>query len=213
MTPPDELRFASLFVYPSNPGDAAAREAKAFALRVKTAQADAVERAVALVKEHWNAGRFRDFLGSARVLVPVPGHAPRRAPDWIFPTKALCDRLVAEGLGRSVCPLVARATKVPKSAWVSPSERPTPEMHSASMSVGELPLDIGREITIVDDVVTRGATFLGVARVLRTAINGLEPRAFAFFRVESQSHYVGVDVDAVENGQIDIGPAGPRRRP
>lgn len=140
-----------------------------------------------------------EYLGSHVTLVPVPGHALRR-DDALWPALELCRALVAAGYGHSVEPLLERSRAVPKSALIrSAADRPSPTEHLESLHVTERLLD-AETLTLVDDVVTRGSTFLGCAMALRSAYPAVDVRAFAFLR---QRRTVD-DQHAPHEGEISV---------
>lgn len=122
-----------------------------------------------------------EYLGAGVVLVPVPRSAPRRG-DALWPALELCGALRDVGFGGSVQRLVERVRAVPKSSLIPrAADRPSPAEHAASLrAVGLMPH--AASVTLVDDVVTRGATLLGCAAVVRAACPGATVRAFAFLR-------------------------------
>jgi predicted amidophosphoribosyltransferase len=126
---------------------------------------------------------FADFLGPEVTLVPVPKSAPlpsaRGGPVLWVPSR-ICEALVAEGLGGAVVTCVERVTAVPKSAFAARGERPSIDRHIESMRARlELPTN---RITLIDDVVTKGATLFAAARVIANAFPEIEVRAFALIR-------------------------------
>ena len=139
------------------------------------------------------------YLGQHVTLVPVPGHALCR-DDALWPALELCHALVAVGYGHSVAPLLERCRTVPKSTLISSAaNRPSPTAHMESLRVIGSPIETGT-LTLVDDVVTRGSTFLGCAMALRRAYPAVDVRAFAFLR-----HQRSVDDQhAPHEGEISV---------
>ena len=104
---------------------------------------------------------------------------------WV--ARDICAALYKQGLGGDPMPLIVRTVAVPKSAFASPGERPDPRVHVDSLSVDrehveKFGLLTPTKFTLVDDVITRGATLIGAATVLRAAFPGAEVRAFALLR-------------------------------
>jgi len=125
------------------------------------------------------------ILRKDSVLVPIPRHAPF-APGteaktlWV--AREICGTLVRAGLAARVLPCLRRDTAVTKSAGAD--HRPPPETHRRSFRVtreiGESP----ERIVLVDDVVTRGSTFMGAAWALDAAFPGAQIDAFALVRTK-----------------------------
>jgi hypothetical protein len=206
------LRFASLLVYsPSGASQASVDSQKAMR-ELKNCRPALLARIVLRLKQQFEAGRLRDFLGPDVVLVPAPRRVPPKlkVPSW--PAKDLCDRLVTEGLGASVELLLTRHKAVPKSALQRKGvDRPGPDAHAESIRATPLLLAPSR-ITIVDDVVTRGSTLLGCAWVLCGALPKAQVRGLAAVRTMS-----GVEIeqmlDVVEGGRIFVRGGQPHREP
>jgi hypothetical protein len=129
------------------------------------------------------------FLGAAlnpkALLVPVPGHSPISHPSAVWPAARLCSELSTKGLGFGSEKLLERVELVPKSATANPGERPMPEDHYQSVAVKQIPLGTFQSITLVDDVVTRGATLIGIAEKVEESFPGVPVRAFALVRTVS----------------------------
>lgn len=159
---------------------------------------------------------FADFFGPTVALVPVPGHAPLKlsAKDLVLPTSELVAALVREGLGRPRTWL-RRDEKVRKSAWAGHGNRPTEQDHYRTISVHEWPvlgLDETRRITVVDDVITTGATLHACARLLATAYPRASILAFALVRTRSDLEQVEAPVELVSDGTITLESSGQTRR-
>jgi len=84
-------------------------------------------------------------------------------------------------LGGRVAPLLERTEPIPKAATSLSSERPTPLRNCQTLKV-KRELELPGEITLVDDVVTAGATLLGSANRLLEAYPGVPVRGFAAAR-------------------------------
>ena len=95
--------------------------------------------------------------------------------------RRICEALQAEGLGRAVLPCLERVVAVQKSAQAPTGGRPKPQQHRDSLRVVPT-LDQPATIVLVDDVVTKGATFLAGAALLRAAFPQAQVSCFALFR-------------------------------
>ena len=112
-------------------------------------------------------GLFRDFFSDAAILVPVPGSSLTR-PYTLWVAKLLSDALVRRRLGSGLCACLSRRVSVPKSSFGKPQDRPTPARHCETMAVANMVTE-PTDILLIDDVVTKGATFLGAAcRITQT---------------------------------------------
>jgi len=141
-----------------------------------------------------------DFFADQPVLVPAPRSSPVK-PDSLYPTRLICDQLVAHGLGLETRTLLERIKAVPKAAFSRPEDRPTLQVHYDSLRVTEL-LE-PRSIVLVDDVVTKGTMLLASATRLQEAMPRTRIRVFALIRTMSHT-----EVERIE--EICIGKIEPR---
>ena len=113
--------------------------------------------------------------------------------------------LVDRGLAGNSQPLIERTHPVRKSAYAAPGERPTAQEHFETFTVDDATA-VPRRVLLVDDVVTRGATFLGAASRIREGFPETEIRAFALVRTESYGELTAIQ-DPRE-GHIELLPSG-----
>jgi hypoxanthine phosphoribosyltransferase len=85
------------------------------------------------------------------------------------------------GLGGAVFPCLERIAAVAKSAYARPGERPSPRDHLRSMALEPSVVTHSR-ITVVDDFVTKGASLLAAASLVKAAFPEAEVMAFALIR-------------------------------
>ena len=88
---------------------------------------------------------------------------------------------------------LARTRPVPHASSAAPGQRPNPRDHYASITVRALrPRAYPNRMTLVDDVITRGASFVGMVPRLQEAFPDATVRCFALVRTISTG-----DVDAI----------------
>ena len=212
---PSEAAFGSFFVYSPRPvageGPAGANSRRlVLSLKKEARQAAVRWKLAAFVRDNLD-DRIRDqFLGSETTLVPMPGHAPLRFKASSWPARELCEELVGVGLGGQWLPLLERVSRVNKAAFSPPDQRPTTSDHLASFRATPQ-LGVGESITVLDDVITRGATILAAVQTLRVAFPGARVRGFALVRTMSDQGLTSV-VDPVEGIVRAVG-NGTERRP
>ncbi len=119
-------------------------------------------------------------LGSDVSLIPVPRSAPLVA-GGLWPAGTLCEALVAVGLGAEVLPILTRTKSVQKSAFAAPGGRPTPRAHYETIAA-EPCVPAGTRVVVVDDFVTKGATFLASSWRVHEIMPAVEISAFAMVR-------------------------------
>ena len=149
---------------------------------------------------------FPTYFGSDVVLVPAPGHAPRaRGGKPRSTTVELVRSMEAEGLGIRR-EWLRRRQKVPKSAW-SRGDRPTEERHHTTIALSVPPIlgfDAVDRITVVDDVITSGATLHACVRRMEEAFPSARIAAFAVVRTISGATQLPKAFDPVPDGQGHI---------
>ncbi len=154
---------------------------------------------------------FSGFFSKETILVPVPSSCLAK-PNTLWVPKILAVALVKEGLGGSVVQCLAREEPIiPKSSMRSADQRPTAYEQYRTMGVTSM-LTEPKEILLVDDVVTRGATFLGAASRLAEACPHAHIRAFAAMRTVSNVSEFHNIVDP-RKGNITQATHGTRRDP
>ena len=166
------------------------------------------------LRERLERGQFSAFFGSDVLLVPAPGHAPRRDSNQQAATLEMVKAMARQGLG-SVEMLLRRESKVVKAAWAPRGERPTTADHYGTIAVVGAShglLGLHRRITVVDDVVTSGSTLFACVRRLRECFPSVAVDAFAAVRTLSDALQIAEITDPVENGSITLQPSGGTRR-
>lgn len=122
----------------------------------------------------------RALVATSDLLVPVPLH-PRRLRERGFNQAALLARELARRAGQRVCDdaLVRRCDTAPQAGLSAAARRRNVR---EAFAVRRRALVDGRVVTLVDDVMTTGATAFACARVLREA-GATEVRMLSLARV------------------------------
>jgi hypothetical protein len=184
-----ELRFGSFLVYSPRGTSELSQRSRRICHRIKTdgvlgqPPVRIIEYTVARLREAIANDEVADLLAPDVMLVPCPRSAPfppgQRPALWI-PLR-ICEALRAAGFGSQLLPCLERIEAVQKSAFAGPGERPSVSQHIATMRVTET-LDRPARITLIDDVVTKGATLLAAASLVAQAFPGADLRGFALVR-------------------------------
>lgn len=126
---------------------------------------------------------FDSFFQPDTILVPTPRSSPMR-PGTLWVPQRIATALVGMGLGKEVVPCLVRIKPVTKAHLSAAEDRPTAAEHYESMVI-QSSLSEPKEILLVDDIITRGATLLGAANRLVSAFPRTHIRAFAVMRTIS----------------------------
>jgi hypothetical protein len=206
MNLPSEISFVSLLQYSPRGSDELAKRSRGIRDAIKRDSYISVRRSgdvpeyvqaikhfANVIKTHIEQRRDRfPFLaqafGADVVLIPMPSSAPLVNSSALWSPMSICKALKARGLAGEILPILKRTQAVQKSAHASPGRRPNPEDHYRSTAVtglSELPMFTARKITLVDDFVTRGSTFLGVYPHIKKAFPGWSIECFALVRTQS----------------------------
>lgn len=184
-----EVQFGSYLVYSPRGKSDASKKAKEVCYGIKGDRSGLIAHVAKRLSEDFSSTELSAVLGPDVSLVPAPKSAPLVAGGLWVP-KRICDELVKMGLGRETLPLVSRARAVPKAAMAAAGERPTVQTHFESFRLDTSlvpPLAPPPRITVVDDVITRGATTLAVASLIVAHFPGSEVRVFAAVRTMSNT--------------------------
>ena len=134
------------------------------------------------VVEHLAAYPFlQTCLGPQITLIPMPRSSLQR-PGFLWPAQRICECLLAEGLGHDIEPCLVRRAPLPKASLSAPGQRPNPIDHYHSTTVRRSRGAAPQVITLVDDVVTRGASFIGMYARLQEAYPNVQIHCFALIR-------------------------------
>ena len=174
------ITFASCYVYsPAGDGAICARSRMLRAL-LKEGDARFMIKYAARAREQMQpASALAGFFRSGDVLVPVPRCTPKVGGTWA--AAELACALVQEGVGSAIWPGLRRVSAVSKSATCAKGWRPSVARHYDSFRLE--PFNFPPEsVVIIDDVITRGRTFLAAAARVREALPDAQIRAFALLR-------------------------------
>lgn len=127
---------------------------------------------------------FRDFFQPNVFLVPIPKSSLMK-PGSLWVSNRIAQEMSKAGLG-IYCECLKRVTAVQKAASAPSGQRPSALEHFLSLEC-ILPISKPREIVLVDDVITKGATALGSASRLKSALPDAHVRAFTIFRTISDA--------------------------
>lgn len=175
-----EVRFGAFLAYSPRGTSEVSKNSRIVRDAIKYVRPEGLRQVVDRLKKEFPATPLEEVLGPDVTLVPAPRSTPLvRGALW--PAMRLADALVACGLGREVVPLVVRTNPVQKSAYAAAGARPTPLEHLDSLAIEPLLVNPSR-ITVVDDVLTKGATLLAVTSTVKTHVPDADVRAFAMLR-------------------------------
>lgn len=218
---PSKLPFYAYAQYSPRGTSTASVASRDFTYKVKQdgfiAMAHGTERAIDFIaqriKDRLAEYPFlNDCFGPDVVLIPIPRSSPLKDQNALWPTKRIAEALVAQGLGSQVVPCLVRTQPVQKSSQAAPGQRPSPQDHFDSVAlVPQLPIVRPQRITLIDDVITRGSTFLGVYPHIERAFPQATIACFALIRTMS-----GVEIDsprAPVQGEIRMAYGRPHRDP
>ncbi len=136
-----------------------------------------------ILKERKTSLPFAHFFETKPILVPIPNSSLTREGTLWVPQR-LANALHKNGLGVAVVDILRRIVPLRKAATSLSKERPTALQHFNSLEVQKV-LSSPKEILLVDDIVTRGATLLGAANRLKEVFPRVHIQAFAAMRTIS----------------------------
>jgi len=145
-----------------------------------------IAHAARRIAEHLNASPFlQDCFGPGVTLVPIPRSSPRRT-GFLWPAERICACLLAAGLGHELLRCLERTRPVQRASLAATGQRPNPPDHYDSTRIhAPHPLAHPERITLVDDVITRGSSFVGMVPRIHEAYPDATVRCFALIRTIS----------------------------
>lgn len=175
-----EVRFGAFLAYSPRGHTPRAKHSRVVRDAIKNAAPDHLREVVDRLQDAFPTTSLGDILGRDVALVPTPRSAPL-VRGGLWPAQRLADELRRHQLGAEVLPLLSRAAPVRKSAFEASGMRPTPKEHLDSLRVDPV-LANPRRIAIVDDVVTKGATLLAAASMVKDRYPEADITAFGMLR-------------------------------
>jgi hypothetical protein len=192
---PSELEFVSFLQYSPRGISDISKQSKLVCHAVKhdgfIATATQHHQVIPVVAPKIAAARdshefLRKIFSPDTILVSAPRSSPLSARNALWPPLRICEELLKLGLAREIAPILERVTPVRKAATAQLGQRPTPSDHFESVRVvAKRPASPPRQVTLVDDVITQGSTFIGLYPHLRSVFPGREIHCFGLVRTVS----------------------------
>lgn len=181
-----KLEVGSLLIYPSRGRSEASLEAVKFTrYKLKPDKQNTIRKTVERLRECSSSGVLQGFFDEDALLVPMPGHAPRKE-GWLWPAQRICEEMQRLGLGECA-ELLERTKRVRRSSETrDAAQRPTPQIHLDSFAYNPRLINPS-VIILIDDVVTRGSTLAGGALKLRAEFPEALIKGFAVARVDGEA--------------------------
>jgi hypothetical protein len=214
---PSRLPYAAFLQYSPRGTSATSKQSKDVTLAIKADRFIRGHRVIDFTarrirEERANYPFLASYFDGSVTLVPAPRSSPQKDPKALWPALRICQSLMAEGCAAAVLPCLKRAQSVTKSATAGSGQRPDPDAHYASLVVEKQGILVPpTSITVVDDVITLGSTFLAMYQRLTEAFPKAEIRCFAVVRTMSV-----VEVDQIMSpaeGVISFDGVNLQRRP
>jgi ComF family protein len=117
----------------------------------------------------WLSTAGEDLLRDADLLVPVPLHRWRLLSRRFNQAALLAQELARLRALPWAPEALVRTKRTPQQVGLSRQQRQRNMAAAFNVNPASLPLIDGRNIVLIDDVITTGATFEACARVLKTA--------------------------------------------
>jgi len=171
-----EIPYCSCLIYSPKGKSEISRKSQTVRDAVKAARSELIHSAIKQLQSKMTP-LAAPFFGPDVVLVPAPGSSPL-VGGATWPAHTIAKSLVQSGLGREVVTCLKRTQPVPKSAYQTAGNRPTPQRHFETMAVDSELIDAKR-ILVVDDILTKGSTLLAGASRVAEAYPNAQVRAFA----------------------------------
>jgi len=187
---PSEIEFCALLSYATFPTTDDEKRAKAVSLDLKQGKRygnppqTICQRVAQRVLDLRDSPEFLGFFGPDVLAIPIPSSSLKQPGSLRIPYE-LGLALREVGLVGEVLELAERMSALPKSAASLPGKRSKAIDHFNTVQVTKK-LIAPSWILLVDDVITRGATMLGIAGRVMEAYPGIPVLGFAAMRALSQ---------------------------
>ena len=178
-----KVPFGSYLVYSPRGQSTVSKNSRDLCYKIKQDRAGVITEVVRRLAQDFAGTELDVVLGPDVMLVPAPRSTPL-LEDALWPAARIADELHAARLGRQPRPIVTRAVPVAKSAFAARGGRPSPQQHLDSLRL-ESRIPLSGRVSVIDDVITRGATMLAVASLITRAYPGTTVAAFALVRTMS----------------------------
>jgi predicted amidophosphoribosyltransferase len=213
-----EIEFASLLTYLPRQGEGGTMGQESRDLRYQLKNNKIFNNGLSVpqwaaqqIKLNESALPFSRFLNPNVTLVPTPRSVLHKEGSLWVPLQIAIEFVKAR-LGSEVVTLLHRSKPLPKAASSRPEARPKAEDHYASLAMTpQKELVKISEITLIDDIITRGATMLGAANRLRERFPTTPIRGFAVVRtISAADQFKGIWGPC--QGRIHLYPSGKTHR-
>ncbi len=175
------LVYGSLLNYsPRNRGTSEpSRRSRVIADKLKSAEKNLIKQVCIRLKEKKCEVLASTIFPPETILVPIPGHA-KLLIGGLWVSNEIAKALLNDGIGSSIAALIERKSAT-RSSRQSGFNRPSVKEHYDSIGIKTQILQ-SNNITLVDDVVTKGATAYACYLRLKEAYPLSNVRLFAVMR-------------------------------
>ena len=194
---PSEVEFGALLQYAVRGQSPLSRRSRDVRTAIKTngvlGGVAVIAHAALRAKENLEAGGcLSRVLGPDVTLVPMPRSSLIKEGS-LWPARVICEALQGCGIGAAILPCLCRAEAIGKAALAAPGRRPDPPEHYRTIRVEPVsPIEPSTALVLVDDIVTRGSSFVGVLPHLAAAFPGIPIHCFALLRTISQGEIASI---------------------
>lgn len=178
-----KMRYFTLCNYSPRGGSELSIRSRNVCGGIKAGRKNIIDPAIGRIVD-LNVDEKEDFFSDAVTLVPVPRSAPL-TQGALWPANEIVNAMLKANLAKDHQVLIKRIQPVKKSSPHSGTDlRPSLKDHFNSLSVPGS-TTIPERITLVDDVLTLGRTFLVCALRLHESFPEAEIRCCALIRTQS----------------------------
>ena len=149
------------------------------------------------------------FFDKSAMLIPIPSHHPTK-PESLWVPKVIADSLKQNGLGCDVVTCLERTGLVQQSSRSASQDRPTVKTHYSTLKIKDRIDMVPQDISLVDDVITRGTTIAAAYIRLAEAYPNARIKAFAAMSTTFPDQFK--DVIDPRTGTIVLGEQYPQKK-